>query len=143
MGPWQRTCGARGDGPAGRGCATRHTGRWPRTPGERAPSVAGVWITSGRLASYSAATWLEMVVLSEEDTDLRPAGLLLGRGLNLLLGLVVAEGDADRPEMAVMVEEDADLRPAGLLLGREQDLLLGAVVAEGDANRPEMVVVVD
>ena len=42
---------ARGDGPAGRGCAD----------------------------------------------NLRPADLLLGRDLDLLLGVVVAEGDADRP----------------------------------------------
>ena len=49
-----------------------------------------------------------MVVPVEEDADLRPAGLLLGRDLDLLLEVVVAEGDADRPQMVVMVEEDAD-----------------------------------
>ena len=73
---------------------------------------------------------------------LRPVGLRLGRDLDLLLGVVVAEGDVGRPEMVVMVEEDANLRPVGLLLGRDLDLLLGPVVAEGGADRPEMVVVV-
>ena len=45
-----------------------------------------------------------MVVVVEENADLWPAGLLLGRDLDLLLDVVVAEEDSDRPEMVVMVE---------------------------------------
>ena len=48
--------------------------------------------------------WSEMVVVVEDNADLWPAGLLLGRDLDLLLDVVVAEGDADRPEMVVVVE---------------------------------------
>ena len=40
--------------------------------------------------------------------NLRPAGLLLGRDLDLLPGLVVAERDADRPDMVASVREEAD-----------------------------------
>ena len=64
----------------------------------------------------------------EEDVDLRLAGPLLCRDLDLLLGVVVAEGDADRPEMVVVVEENADLRPSGihlLTLGLFSSLTLG------------------
>ena len=46
----------------------------------------------------------EMVVVVEEDADLRPAGLLLSRDLDLLLGTVATKGGADRPEMVVVVE---------------------------------------
>ena len=50
------------------------------------------------------AGWPEMVVVVEEDADLRPAGLLLVRDLDLLLRTVVAKGDANRPEIVVVVE---------------------------------------
>ena len=62
--------------------------------------------------------------------NLRPAGLLLGRDLDLLIGLVVAEGDANRPEVVAMVEEDAS-RPEMV------------VVVEGDGDRLQVVVVVE
>ena len=62
--------------------------------------------------------------------NLRSAGLLLGRNLDLLLELVVAKGDADRPEVVVMVKEDA---------GRPEMV----VVVEGGGDRPQMVVVVE
>ena len=45
-----------------------------------------------------------MVVVVEENADLWPSGLLLGRDPDLLLEVVVAEGDADRPEMVAVVE---------------------------------------
>ena len=59
-------------------------------------------------SSLGDADRSEIVVVIEEHADHRPSGLLLGRNLDLLLGLVVAEGDADRPQMVVVAEEDAD-----------------------------------
>ena len=62
--------------------------------------------------------------------NLQLAGLLLDRDLDVLIGLVVAEEDANRLEVVAMVEEDAS-RPEMV------------VVVEGDCDPLQMVVVVE
>ena len=70
--------------------------------------------------------------------NLRPAGLLIGRDLDLFLELVMAEGDADRPELVVMVEEDAGWPEMVVVVEGDSVWSQMVVGVEEDAPRPPL-----